>query len=84
MVLCMKTTIELPDQLLVAAKQRAAELHLPLRALIETGLRTRLNVIARPKKANRKIHWVVVKGGLPAELNLTDRTAMHDWLRTNP
>ena len=79
----MKTTVELPDQLLVAAKQRAAELHVPLRALIETGLRTRLNVIARRKKADRKIRWVVVKGGLPAELNLTDRTAMRAWLRTH-
>ena len=84
MYLCMKTTIELPDRLLVAAKQRAAELHLPLRTLIESGLRSRLNVIARRKKAGSKIHWVVVKGGLPHELNLSDRTAMHDWLRTNP
>jgi hypothetical protein len=80
----MKTTIELPEQLLVTAKQRAAELHLPLRALIENGLRTSRNVIASRRKANRKIHWVVVKGRLPAELNLTNRPAMHDWLITNP
>ena len=35
----MKTTIELPDELLVAAKQRAAELRCTLNTLVERGLR---------------------------------------------
>ena len=78
----MKTTIELPDDLLIAAKKRAAELRRPLRALIEEGLRARL---ARPRKSRaikpRKIHWVVVKGGLPPDLDLTNRVKMHDWMR---
>ena len=38
----MKTTIELPDELLVEAKKRAAELRRPLRRLIEDGLRAQL------------------------------------------
>ena len=80
----MKTTIELPDELLISAKKRAAELRRPLRALIEEGLRARL---ARPDKGpaikTRKIHWVLVKGGLPPDLDMTDREKMHDWMRSH-
>jgi hypothetical protein len=79
----MKTTIELPDDLLIAAKKRAAELRRPLRSLIEEGLRARL---ARPGRGGatkpRKIRWVVVDGGLPPDLDMTDRAKMHDWMRS--
>lgn len=77
----MKTTIELPDQLLIAAKKKAAEMRLPLRALIEDGLRARLHIRVKHKLDNRRIHWVTVKGGLPPGLNIADRVAMHDWVR---
>lgn len=78
----MKTTIELPDELLISAKKKAAELRLPLRALIEDGLRSRLQFAARREHPKRKIRWITVKGGLPADLNLADRAAMHDWIRS--
>jgi hypothetical protein len=48
MVLCMKTTVELPDDLLVEAKKLAAELRVPLRRLVEEGLRARLARKGRP------------------------------------
>jgi hypothetical protein len=38
----MKITIELPNDLFIAAKKRAAELRLPLRELVEKGLRHQL------------------------------------------
>jgi hypothetical protein len=82
MVCSMKTTIELPDELLIAAKKRAAELRRPLRSLIEEGLRSRLAILDRRKAAKgRTIRWVTVKGGLPADLDISDRAKMHDWLR---
>lgn len=81
MVLCMKTTIELPDELLIAAKKRAAELRVPLRALVEDGLRARILSRNARAKRPRKIRWVTVKGGLPKGLDVADRSAMHDWLR---
>jgi hypothetical protein len=78
----MKTTIELPDELLVAAKQRAAALRLPLRALIERGLRQELaGTVPRRRGRGPRIRWVTVKGGLPPGLDVRDRTAMHEWLR---
>ena len=84
MVCCMKTTIDLPDDLLIAAKKRAAELRRPLRALVEEGLRGRLAQREKPKRRRtRTIRWVTVKGGLPPGLDITDREKMHEWIRGN-
>ena len=82
MATCMKTTIDLPDELLISAKKRAAELRCSLRALIERGLRRELSVSkARGKRRRRKLRWVTVDGGLPPGLDLSDRAAMHRWFR---
>jgi hypothetical protein len=81
MLSAMKTTIELPDDLFVAAKKRAAELRQPLRVLIERGLRAELGHSARRREAkSRTIRWVTVAGGLPPGMNVSDRAAMHDHL----
>jgi hypothetical protein len=78
----MKTTVDLPDDLFIAAKKRAAELRQPLRALIERGLRAELGRGANGRKAGRRtIRWVTVAGGLPPGVDVSDRAAMHDWLR---
>ena len=80
-----KTTIELPDELLIAAKKRAAELRCTLRTLIERGLRQELLGRARHSHARRRpIKWVTGRGGLPPGLDVRDRAAMHDWLRRRP
>lgn len=74
----MKTTVDIDDALLIAAKKKAAEQRRPLRALIEEGLRT---VLRRPTAPRAKpIEWVVVEGGLPVDLpDLSDRAALGDW-----
>ena len=78
----MKTTVDLPDDLFIAAKKRAAELRQPLRALIERGLRAELGRGTTRRKAERRtIRWVTVAGGLPPGVDVADRAAMHDWLR---
>lgn len=79
----MKTTIDLPDDLFVAVKRRAAEDRSTVRAIVERGLRAQLRA---PKAGARRpgrtaIKWVTVDGGLPAGLDLSDRAAMHDRLR---
>ena len=77
----MKTTVDLPDELLTAAKKRAAELRVPLRELLEKGLRSQLQESDRPRLRRRKIRWVIVDGGLPRGWNVSDREAMHEKLR---
>jgi hypothetical protein len=80
----MKTTIELPDDLFIAAKKRAAELRCSLRALVERGLRRELSAEGKDlARRKRRIRWVTVQGGLPRGLDVRDRTATHDWLRTH-
>ena len=80
----MKTTIDLPDDLLIAAKKRAAELRRPLRRVIEDGLRASLRA-GRGGKSGRpaRIRWTTVAGGLPPGLDLSDRPSMIDWIQRN-
>jgi len=75
----MKTTLDLPDELLIEAKKRAAEQRRPLRALMEEGLRL---VLRKPGLQTRRkqVHLITVKGGLPRTLDLSNREAMHNWL----
>ena len=78
----MKTTLDLPDELLIAAKKKAAEQRRPLRALVEEGLRV---VLEGPKRQDQKrtVKLVSVKGGLAPGLDLSNRESMHDWLEKN-
>jgi len=76
----MKTTVDLPDDLLVAAKKRAAELRIPLRALIEAGLRRELAALDASEPRHVDIDWIVAEGGVPKGLDLSSREDLGDWL----
>jgi len=54
----MKTTVDLPDDLLIAAKKLAAERRTTLRSLIERGLRREL--VARESRAVRRHRKLVI------------------------
>jgi hypothetical protein len=78
----VKTTVELPDELLIEAKRRAAAERRPLRALFEEGLRM---VLRKPdgKPRKKQVRLVTVKGGLPKDLDLSSRDAMYEWFDKN-
>jgi hypothetical protein len=78
----MKTTVELPDDLFVSAKKAAAERRTTLRDLIERGLRRELAAPTAPERRKR-IQWVTVDGGLPPDLDVSDREQLTDWIRRN-
>jgi hypothetical protein len=78
----MKTTVELPDELLVAVKKRAAETRSTMKEILERGLRLELASTGGPRKP-RRIHWVTVPGRLDPGLDVSSREAMHDFLRRN-
>ena len=77
----MKTTIDLPDELLVQAKKRAAESRTTLREIFERGLRRELNGPAGSGRRAPRIRWVTARGGLPEGLEVRDRARMHEWIR---
>ena len=76
----MKTTLEIPDDLFIAAKKRAADQRRSLRDLVTSGLRAELRR-RRRAPAPARIRWVTVAGELPAGIDLSDRDAMHDARR---
>ena len=81
MVSCMKTTVEITDELFIEAKKHAAERRTTIRALIESGLRRELGDQAQSSKAKRPaIQWVTVPGGLPKGMNVADRAKMIERL----
>ncbi len=81
----MKTTIELPDDLLIAAKKKAAETRTSLRQIVERALRQELERRENPvPPKRRKIRWVTSPGGLPPGLDVSNREKMWDWFDRNP
>jgi hypothetical protein len=81
MVFDMRMTIHLPDELLITARQRAAEKGMTLRAIIERSLRREIRQPRAGRRAGRRrIRWVTVPGGLPRGLDVSNRENMHAWL----
>ena len=75
----MKTTIELDDELLRAAKQRAAANGQPLRAFIEDALRARL--LPRPRGRSKfKLEIPVIEGKRRPTVDVADRNALYDLM----
>jgi plasmid stability protein len=75
MVVAMKTTLNLDDQLLRAAKQRAAAEGTTLTWVVEEALRAALT--ARGVKERDEVRWIVVDGG-PPRVDVADRDALYE------
>jgi hypothetical protein len=76
----MRTTLDLPDDLFMAVKKRAVELHQPLRALIELALRKELGEgLFKFQEPTKQIRWVTVAGDLP-DVDFSSRKAMMEWV----
>lgn len=77
----MKTTIDLPDDLMIEVKRTAAERRTTIRDLVERGLRRELAADAPARRGRPRIRWITVDGGLPPGLDVSDRAALQDFLR---
>jgi hypothetical protein len=66
----MKTTIELPDELLIEAKKRAAGLRVPLKSIVEQSLRSGLRSLRRTDRVREEPaeYGVVWRGRLDIDL----------------
>ena len=78
----MKTTVEIPDDLLIRARKHAAETRTTLRVLITRGLRRELaerRTQGGTRGRRTGIRWVTAPGGLPPGLDVADRAELHAW-----
>ena len=77
MLLCMRTTVEINDELFRRAKMRAADAGVPLREVIENALRAYLaGKLRRPYK----FQWHPQKGELLPGVDLENRSALYDLM----
>ena len=78
MLLCMRTTIEISDELLRQAKKRAADEGAALRHVVEAALR--LYLAKRPNRPGYKLRWRTERGRLLPGVRLDDRDALFDLM----
>lgn len=82
MLLCMRTTLDLDDQLMRKVKRLAAETGRTLTSIIELGLRELLDQEQRSHPY--RFEWVTVPGGTLPGVDLTDRDALIDLMDRRP
>lgn len=78
MFLCMRTTVNLPDELLRQARRRAADEGTTLTALLADGLRLRLNAVATGDRRRRKLPVSKVRGGLQPWVDPASNASLFD------
>ena len=78
MLLCMRTTIEISDELLRQAKRRAADEGAPLRRVVEAALRAYLG--GKPQDRAYRLRWCSERGRIQAGVCLEDRDALFDLM----
>jgi hypothetical protein len=75
----MKTTIDIDDRLLAAAKRHAAAHGTTLKAFVEEALRSRL-VPATRRRERFRLDLPTVAGVAPPSVDVADRRALYDLL----
>jgi hypothetical protein len=76
MLVCVRTTLDITDELFRQAKKRAADDGVPLRRVVEDALRGYLS--ARPRNAAYRFRWRTTKGEAAPGVDLDDRKSLYD------
>ena len=76
MLSCMRTTLEISDELLRRAKRRAADEATTLRQVVEDALRRYLG--GRSPKRGYEFRWRTETGRILPGIRLDDRDALFD------
>jgi len=78
MLFCMRTTLDINDELLRQVKRRAADEGTSLRAVIEGALRAH---IGRPRRGKTyRLRWRTEKGRMRPAVRIEDRDALFDLM----
>lgn len=78
MLLCMRTTIDIADELFRKAKTRAADDQVSLRDVVEAALRSYLD--RRPASTGYRLQWRSTKGRLLPGVDIDDRDSLFDLM----
>lgn len=75
MFICMRTTLNLEDELMRTLKRRAAETGRTMTELIEEAVR---EMLAQPREqpGEREFPWVTVRGRVRTGIDITDRDSL--------
>lgn len=77
MVMCMRTTIDIPEKIFRQAKKVAAEQGISLREVVVRALEAQLE---QPRRKRYKFDWRPVKGGLPIPEEVWEsRTKLYEY-----
>jgi predicted transcriptional regulator len=77
MFFCMRTTLNLDDELMRRLKRRAAETGRTMTELMEEAIREMLARSSSPAE-EREFRWVTVKGRVQSGIDITDRDSLLD------
>jgi len=80
MLLCMRTTLNLDDELVRAVKRRAVDSGMTMTDLIDEALRRLLAAERATDAEPRELRWVTVEGRLRRGVDLDDRDALYDLM----
>ena len=79
MLLCMRTTMDINDDLMRRAKKKAAgRTAFPLRDVVEDALRRYLS--EKPAASGYKLKWTTESGELMPGVDLDDRDSLFDLM----
>lgn len=70
----MRTTLDIPDEILQLARRRAAAERISLGELVEAALRSHL--LEQPERSGYQFRWRTERGRLHPGVNLDDRQAL--------
>ena len=77
MLLCMRTTIDMNNELFRSVKRRSAQDGVPMKDLVETALRLYLER-RRPSRTRFKLQWHTERGRLQPGVIVEDRGILFD------
>ncbi len=78
MILCMRTTIDIRDELLRRARRKANDEGLTLKDVVEAALQAFLS--GKPAKGRYRLKWTTERGRIQPGVNLDDRDALFDLM----
>jgi hypothetical protein len=76
--ICMRTTLDIGDDLLLRAKKTAADQGVPLRQVMEAALQVYL--AKKPRGSAYKLSWRTESGRMLPGVRLDDRDALFDLM----